>query len=84
MKLSKTTATLALANRSLLLRMCNEHGINFALSETTEINDLNLDYLERVSLLKLGGKLIINEISDFDFISRLNPRKFTLNSLIYI
>ncbi len=64
--------------------MCNEHGINFALSETIEINDLNLDYVERVSLLKLGGKLIINEISDFDFLSRLNPRKFTLNSIIYI
>jgi|LauGreDrversion4_2_1035121.scaffolds.fasta_scaffold790991_1 hypothetical protein len=84
LKLSKTTATLALDNRSLLLRMCNEHGINFALNEETDINSLSLEFLERVSLLKLCGKLQINEISDFEFLSRLNPRKITLSSLMYV
>ena len=64
--------------------MCNEHGINFTLNEETEINSLSLEFLERVSLLKLCGKLQINEISDFEFLSRLNPRKITISSLMYV
>lgn len=88
LKLSKGTYTLAINNRTLLKRMCQEQGMSFSFASNPSfptLNQINIDHLSRVSLLKISGILILtNDINDVEeMLAKLDPRKVQIESLIY-
>ena len=86
LKLSKKTYTLAVNNQDLLRHICLEKGMRFSLfaGEQPWLWQANLEYLPRVSLLKVCGHFTMDDgLADVEALGKLDPRKVFIESLMY-
>lgn len=83
-KLCRHSHKLAVDNRDLLIRMCNERGMVFHLPSDTSLNYFahSPEHLNKVSLLKFVGTLNISDRrQDLQLFGRLSERKVFIDKL---